>query len=151
MREHNLRAASTFFDCKNKHNTWRNPRDKCPRQINHSLIPRNQLCYTVNVKRKLDGMDSDHATLCIKFQVPNGTLLCNKKSNNNEEACLRTRIDNFILQNNNKKKFQVRISEFFQNLNPQIVASAPNDDLLILFEKRIIEAKKRSCRTTHHI
>ncbi len=90
-------------------------------------------------------MDSDHATLCIKFQVPNGALLCNKKSNHNEEACPRTRIDIFILRNNNKKKIQVRISEFFQNLNPQIVASASNDDLLILFEKRIIiEAKKEA-------
>jgi hypothetical protein len=112
MREHDLRAASTFFDCKNKYNTWRNPRDKCPHQIDHFLI------YTVNIKRKLDSMDSDHAT---KFQVPNG---------------------NFILQNSNKKKFQERVSEFFQTLDPQIVASASDDDLLILFENHIIEAAK---------
>ncbi len=69
IREHDLRAASTFFDYNNKCNTWRNPRDKQPYQIDHLLIPRNQLCHTINVKRKLDSIDSDHATLVYK--VPN--------------------------------------------------------------------------------
>jgi hypothetical protein len=75
MREHDLRAASTFFDCNNKFSTWMNPKNQCPYQIDHFFIPKHQLCHTTNVKRKLDSVDSDHAALCIKFQMSHEPLL----------------------------------------------------------------------------
>ena len=144
MREHDLRAASTFFDCNNKHNTWRNPKDKRPHQIDHLLIPRNQLCLTTNVKRKLDSIDSDHAALCIEFLLPNGTILRTKDKEKNEVTRPKTRINNFILRNSQKGEFQNNVSNFFQNLDPQKIIDASNDDLLLLFEKHIVNAAKEA-------
>jgi hypothetical protein len=68
MREHDL-IAVTFFNCNNNFNTWRSPRYKRPLQIDRLLIPKYQLCHTINVKRKLDSVDSDHAAQRIEFQM----------------------------------------------------------------------------------
>ncbi len=104
------------------------PRDKCPHQIDHFLIPKSQLCHTVNVKGKLN----NHATLCIEFQLSNETLL-SKKTEENKETHPKTRINNFILWNSQKSKFQERASDFFLNLDP-ITAKSTNDQLLQIFE-----------------
>ncbi len=84
MREHDLGAASTVFESNKKHNTWRNPQNKRPHQINHFLIPKSQLCHTIDLKRKLDSIDSDHAALCIEFRLLNEALLSRKTENNKE-------------------------------------------------------------------
>ncbi len=68
MREHNLRAASTFFDNNKKYNTWLAPpkpesKKRRAYQIDHIFIPKNQLCHTTNVKRRFNGAHSDHAAL----------------------------------------------------------------------------------------
>jgi hypothetical protein len=101
MREHDLRAASTFFDCNNKFNTWRNPRDKRPHQIDHILILRTQLCHTANVKRKTNSVDSDHAALCIEFQLSNETLFY-KKDDSNKIPKTKSKINNFALRGSQK-------------------------------------------------
>jgi hypothetical protein len=143
MREQDLRAASTFFDCNNKYNTWRNPRDKRPHQIDHFLIPRNQLCYTTNVKQKLDSIDSDHAALCIKFQLPDGALLSNRRNPKKDvEPCPKYKINNFVLRNSQKRNFQENASNFLQNMPPQLIASSSDDELILLFEKHIVKAAK---------
>jgi hypothetical protein len=85
MREHELRAASTFFE---SNNTW----------IDHMFIPRRQLHHTNDVKRKLDSINSDHAALCITFWVSNEALLFKHTERNREPPeATRTKIDNFLL------------------------------------------------------
>lgn len=74
MREHDLRGASMFFEIK----CLEKPQDTRPQQINHFLIPKSQLCHTVNVTRKLDSVNSDHAVLCIEFNLSNEMLLSKK-------------------------------------------------------------------------
>jgi hypothetical protein len=117
MREHDLRAASTFFDCNKKFNTWKNPKNQCPYQIDHFLIPKHQLCHTTNVKRKLNSIDSDHAARCIKFQMSHEPLL-QKKDGNSGKTKPRSKIDNFVLQSFQKHNFQGKVSDFLQNLDP---------------------------------
>ncbi len=124
-----------------KYNTWRNPRDKCPHQIDHFLIPKNQLCHTVNVKRKLDSVDSDHAALSIEFNLSNEILLY-KKAEKNKDPRPKTKINNFILRNSQKSKFQEKASEFFLDLTPIAAIESTNDELLQMFEKHITEAAK---------
>jgi hypothetical protein len=143
MREHDLRAASTFFESNKKYNTWRNPRDKRPHQIDHFLIPRNQLCHTVDVKRKLDSIDSDHAALCIEFRLSSETLLL-KKTENSEEIRPKNRINNFLLRNSQKGEFQRKVSEFFLNLDLKTAAESTEDELLHIFESHITEAAKEA-------
>jgi len=130
IRKHNLKAENTFVDSNNEHNTWRNPRDRKPYQINHFLIPKNPLCHTTTVK----SVDCDHAAFCISFEL--------------SEPCPdpppKIRIDNFILRYSQKSKFQERASEFFQVLDPTTATNATNDELLQLFEKHIAKAAKEA-------
>jgi hypothetical protein len=134
LKEHDLRAASTFFGCNNKCNTWRNPRDKCPYQIDRLLIPRNQLCHTINVKRKLDSIDRDHAVLCIMFQTSNETVL-HKKRDRGGTHKPKTKINNFILRNSQKNRFQEKVSKFFRDLEPRIAIESSDDEVIQLFLK----------------
>ena len=85
MREHQLRAAATFFDNNNKYNTWLAPphpstAKRQAYQLDHFLIPKYQLCQTTNVKRKFDGATSDHAALQIDFHLLNTPLLRKKET-----------------------------------------------------------------------
>jgi exonuclease III len=96
MREHRLRAASTFFDNNRKYNTWLglpNPTTgkRKAYQIDHILIPYHQLCLTSNVKRKFNGVVSDHAALLVEFRLLNFPLLKNK--NNNNKGKQQTSVD----------------------------------------------------------
>jgi hypothetical protein len=72
LYEHNLRAASTFFDNNNKYNTWICPPNattnkRTAHQLDHIFILKKQLHYTQEVKRKFDGPESDHAAIQIIF------------------------------------------------------------------------------------
>jgi len=130
IRKHNLKAENTFVDSNNEHNTWRNPRDRKPYQINHFLIPKNPLCHTTTVK----SVDCDHAAFCIFFEL----------SERCPDPPPKIRIDNFILRYSQKSKFQERASEFFQVLDPTTATNATNDELLQLFEKHIAKAAKEA-------
>ena len=79
MWEHQLQAATSFFDNNNKYNTWLGlpqptTKKRIVYQLDHIFIPKNQLCYTTDTKRKLDGAISDHAAMYIQFELPNGPL-----------------------------------------------------------------------------
>ncbi len=72
MREHQLRAASTFFDNNGKYNTWLGipnaiTKKRYAYQLDHIFKPKHQLCYTTNIKQKFDGAHSDHVAVCIEF------------------------------------------------------------------------------------
>jgi hypothetical protein len=101
MREHQIRAASTFFDNNNKYNTWLGipnaiSKKRCPYQLDHIFIPKHQLCLTTNVKRKFDGAHSDHAAMCICSQLQTCPLL--RKKRNQEESKPAMKINNTILR-----------------------------------------------------
>ncbi len=118
-----------FFDSNKKYNTWRNPQGRCPHQIDHFLIPKSQLCHTVNVKRKLDSVNSDHAVLCIEFNLSNEMLL-SKKNEKSKESRPKSKINTFILRNSQRRKFQEKASEFFLNLDPIKAVESTDDELL---------------------
>ncbi len=83
LREHQLRAATTFFDNNNKYNTWLAPPHpttgkRQAYQLDHIFIPKYQLAHTSNVKRRFNGTTSNHAALFIKFQLSSMPLLKKK-------------------------------------------------------------------------
>ncbi len=138
MREHNLIAASTFFNSNKKYNTWRNLWDRRPHQIDHLLIPKSQLYHTIDVKKKLDSVDSNQAALCIEFKLTNEALLFKKREK--WRIPPQTKINNFLLQNSQRSKFHERVSEFFLNLDSITAAELINDEMLQIFEKHVTEA-----------
>jgi hypothetical protein len=92
MHEHNLRAASTFFDNNHKYNTWLglpNPMTGRRRayQLDHIFIPHRQLDQTTNVKRKLNRATTDHAALLIEFRLPIYSVQKNNKKKAATYAC----------------------------------------------------------------
>jgi hypothetical protein len=122
MREHRLRAAGTFFDNNRKYNTWLGlPSPTTGKrkayQIDHILIPHHQLCLTSNVKKKVNGIVSDHAALLVEFRLLNSPLFKNKiiKKESNSHAKTVTprppgKIDNFILQGTGLSGFQESVN-----------------------------------------
>ena len=87
MREHQLRAAATFFDNNNKYNTWLAPPHpstgkRHAYQLDHIFIPKYQLCHTKNIKRRFNGATSDHAALFIDFELSSIPLLKKKAEKN---------------------------------------------------------------------
>jgi hypothetical protein len=79
MHEHNLRAVATFYDNNRKYNTWLglpNPATgkRKAYQIDHIFIPHQQLGQTSDVKRKFNGVNSDHAAMSIEFRILNVSL-----------------------------------------------------------------------------
>ena len=90
MREFQLRATATFFDNNNKYNTWLAPPHpvtgkRRAYQLDQIFIPKHQLRYTTNVKRRFDGVTSDHAALFIEFHLPK-TIKKKKKTPKKNEA-----------------------------------------------------------------
>jgi hypothetical protein len=97
----------------------------------------------MDVKRKLDCVDSDHATLSIEFQLANKTLLfkATKELRKTTPKEL-TKIDNFLLRNTQRENFQKKVTKFFQNMDISTAISSSNDELLHLFEKHTVDAAK---------
>mmetsp|Transcript_1493 Transcript_1493/g.2313 ORF Transcript_1493/g.2313 Transcript_1493/m.2313 type:complete len:881 (+) Transcript_1493:452-3094(+) len=155
MREHQLRAAATFFDNNNKYNTWLAPPHpstgkRQAYQLDHFLIPKYQLCQTTNVKRKFDGATSDHAALQIDFYLLNTPLLRKKEA---QKGSLPTQtIDNKILRNQELSNFQKGVQNFFDNLQPDTMNFQSPTELLSNFESHIVQtavdvaAKKKKKR-----
>ncbi len=138
MRELDLRAPSTFFDSHGKFNTWRCPKRR-PFQIDHFLTPRTQLCRTLNVQRKFDGVDSDHAALLMNFELDCTTLLSNKL-NREKEKLPKKKIDNHILRTDGKSTFQEKISSYLDSLDPPATQELSMQELFQNFEKHIVES-----------
>jgi hypothetical protein len=143
MREQQLRAATSFFDNNNKYNTWLGlpqptTKKRVAYQLDQIFIPRNQLCYTTDIKRKFDGATSDHAALSIHFQLPNGPLL--KKKTPKEDAPPVQKTDNNILRNKQLQNFKNKVDEFFNNLSPEESLLLSPSDILDNFEKHIYQA-----------
>jgi hypothetical protein len=65
-----------------------------------------------------------------------------QKNENNEETRSKNKINNFLLHNSQKGKFQRKVSEFFLNLDLKTAAESTNDELLHIFENHITEAAK---------
>jgi exonuclease III len=138
MRSHNLRAASTFFDNNRKYNTWLSPptaptMKRNAYQLDHILIPKNQLCYTQNVKRRFDGAHSDHAALRIDFRLLTTPLLKNKQNLKNKKT-KPTTINNFTLHNQALTTFQTKVLNFFNNLPMDTAIYATPSDIMNSFE-----------------
>ena len=138
IRALNLRAVSTFFDCNDNYDTWINPGTKEAFQIDHILIPKNQLIQTSNVKCKFDGPPSDHAALTIHLNLPNGNLLPKKR----KKAILKAtkKINNHILRTSGAATFKNKVSDFIPSLTPEEITSLPHTELLDRFEKHIVHA-----------
>jgi hypothetical protein len=142
MREHQLRAAATFFDNNNKYNTWLAPphpstAKRQAYQLDHFLIPKYQLCQTTNVKRKFDGATSDHAALQIDFHLLNTPLL--RKKETQKELLPPQSIDNKILRNQELSNFQKGVQNFFDNLQPDTATFQSPTELLNSFESHIVQ------------
>jgi hypothetical protein len=144
MREHDLRAASTFFESNQKSSTWRTPLNNHPYQIDHLLIPRSQLCHTTHLKRKLDCVDSDHAALHINFLLSIKTLLFNASDKNTIRNWEKTKIDNFLLHHNQKEKFQTSASNFLLKLDPKTATGSTNNEILSLIERHITKTTEEA-------
>ncbi len=152
MREHNLRAASTFFDNNRKYNTWLglpNPLTgkRKAYQLDHIFIPCQQLGQTTNVKRKFNGATSDHAALLIKFQIPIHPL--QKSNQKRKQQHIRgenkppiKKIDNNILKGKALPNFQESVNEFFTNLSPNDAMFLTPSELLLSFEEHIVQCAK---------
>ena len=142
MREHQLRAAATFFDNNNKYNTWLAPphpstAKRQAYQLDHILIPKSQLCQTTNVKRRFDGATSDHAALQIDFHLLNTPLL--RKETTKKDFVPTPTIDNKILRNQELSNFQKGVKSFFDNLQPESAIFQSPSDLLDSFESHIVQ------------
>ena len=79
LNQFQLRAASTFFESSKGHDTWIHPATKVKYQLDHFLIKKKHLQIIMDVKRKGDGIPSDHAALCIKLKFPNAKLTPRKQ------------------------------------------------------------------------
>ena len=81
MRQLNLRAATTFFNNNNKKtDTWILHATKKGYQLDHMLVPKQQLHRIMEAKRKMDGIPSNHAAVMIKIKFPERhRLIPNKK------------------------------------------------------------------------
>ena len=147
MREFQLRAASSFFDNNNKYNTWIAPphpitKQRIPYQLDQIFIPKNQLCYTSNVKRKFDGAPSDHAAVMIDFKLISSPILKTKNQEKGKKAdpIPKKKIDNNILRNKELPNFKKRVEEFFENLSLQTTMFSTPSELIDEFESHIAEA-----------
>jgi hypothetical protein len=120
MREHQLRAASTFFDNNRKYNTWLGipnaiTKKRYAYQLDHIFIPKHLLCHTTNIKRKFDGAHSHHAALCIDFYFLTSPLLKKKKDpQSNPKPTMK--LNNTILRGKELSNFQKKVNEFFDEL-----------------------------------
>ena len=79
LNQQQLRAASTFFDSNNKHNTWIHPATKEKYQFDHLKIKKHHLKYVTNVKMKSDGIPSDHKAIMINMKFSNDKWIPKKK------------------------------------------------------------------------
>ena len=69
MRDLDLTAVrSVFFDCNGKHDTWIHLVPKQPYQLDHILIPTNQLSKVMDIKRKFDRPPRDHAAIMLTYR-----------------------------------------------------------------------------------
>ncbi len=151
MREFQLRAAATFFDNNNKYNTWLAPphpttRKRRAYQLDQILIPKHQLRYTTNVKRRFDGATSDHAALFIEFHLPKmvkkkkKTPEIEKKKSDVDAPPPVQKINNNILRNKELPNFQKKVNEYFSNLQPEKAELLSPSELLDKFEEHIFQA-----------
>jgi hypothetical protein len=79
---------------------------RSPIQIEHFLIPCTQLCHTLNVQRKFDGVDSDHAALLMNFELDCYALLSHTSNKKKEKTAKKEKNDNHILCTDGKSNFQ---------------------------------------------
>ena len=92
-----LQSPEYFFDNKNKHDMWIHPATKVGYQLDHFLVPCNQLRNVISIKHKFDGAPNDHCTLFLTYHLGNEktfpTKLKNKvlkKIMKIDNDCLRT-------------------------------------------------------------
>jgi hypothetical protein len=152
MREHNLRATATFFDNNHKYNTWLglpNPATGKRRayQIDHIFVPHQQLGQTTNVKRKFNGVNSDHVAMPIEFKLLNTPFKRNNQQRNQIIREPTPKIDNYILKGEGLSSFQTSVNNFFANLSPTDAIFHPPSEILDNFEKHIVECAKNSALT----
>jgi len=96
LTQFQMRAASTFFESSKGHDTWINPAMKVKYQLDHFLIKKKHLQIITDVKRKDNGIPSDHTALCIKLKFPNVKLTPRKKQMKTMEVIMR--VNNHILR-----------------------------------------------------
>jgi hypothetical protein len=143
MREHQLRASSTFFDNNRKYNTWLGiPNAKTKKrfayQLDHVFIPKHQLCYTTNVKRKFDGAHSDHVAVCIEFSFLTSPMLKKKKDTQPPDKPT-VKLDNAILRGTGLSNFQEKVNEFFERLLLESAIHLMPSELLDNLEEHIVK------------
>ena len=104
LNQNQLRAASTFFESNNKHDTWTYPASKEKYQLDHFLIKWNNLQFVMNVKQKSNGVPSD-AALMISLRFPNTKWLLKKHHDRTARKVFK--INNKILHNT-KQSLQIK-------------------------------------------
>jgi hypothetical protein len=143
MREHRLKAASTFINNNRKYNTWLglpNPAtEKKAHQIDHILIPYHQLCLTSNVKRKFNGAVSDHVALLVEYHLLNSSLL---KNNQKKKATVEQRTRKFHAA----RLWSIRIPGKHK-LTPSDAIYLTPSDILNNFENHIVMFAKEAATT----
>ena len=79
LNQFQLRAASTSFESSKGHDTWIHPATKVKYQLDHFLIKKKHLQIIMDIKRKGNGIPSNHAALCIKLKFSNVKLTPRKQ------------------------------------------------------------------------
>ena len=68
LKQIQYRAISTFNG--KHHNTWMHLAMKQHYQLDHFVMPKNQLRYVKNAKRKCNSIPSDHAAIYLELCLP---------------------------------------------------------------------------------
>ena len=145
MREHQLRAAATFFDNNNKYNTWLAPTHpstgkRQAYQLDHIFIPKYQLCHTKNIKPKFNSTTSNHAALLIDFQLSSTPLLKKKEEKSDNPMPPAKKIDNKVLRGREPPIKKKKVEEYFSNLSPENATLLSPSELLDDFESHIVQS-----------
>ena len=99
---------------------WIHPVTKDKYQLDHFVMPCNQLKLTTNAKRKCDGAPSDHAAIFLQqdFQV----------QDTDQTKELEKKFDYNILRAGNASRFKEEVSNFITHLKKDF-PEQPNDTL----------------------
>jgi len=142
LKQIQYRAISTFFDSKH-HNTWMHPATKQCYQLDHFLMPKNQLRYVKNAKRKCDSIPSDHEAIYLELCLPNSVH--RPKQKRGEEKS-NMKIDYNILRAGGASKFKEEIASFVTHLEREFIMQENEqspDELLNQFQNFITQSAKK--------